>query len=276
MTTNNGNVPLVPGMTANNPDMLVPQVESQAQETESGEAETGTALTLEERFEQLQTQLAKSESDRKAAEGRLKSGKLDDTSVNARFDQLEQRMGQTQQLVVAGQQQQVSPDIDTFNETVDTINKEAADSQTKRDWEQYIEARNDEIHRIARDTEGKWILNPQQPELADFAEAWTKAYQSEEGITQKKLGISEAMNIMYEKLLDRARGNVTEARGTAVEATQRLDDADIYDTHSGGSTSATAETDSAFLQRFGDPNVSMSKTDVDRAAALMRAQGINI
>ena len=161
MTTNNGDVPLVPGMTVENSDMLVPQAESQAQKAEGGEVETEATLSLEDRYKRLETELAKSESDRKAAEGRLKSGKFNDTGVSARFDDIEQRIAQTQRLMVADRQRDITNDVDTFNKEVDTINKEVADNRSQREWADFIEAKNDEIQRIARDTTGKWIMDPQ-------------------------------------------------------------------------------------------------------------------
>ena len=125
MTTSNGDAPLVPGVTGDRSEMLVPQGESQAQEPEGGPAQPGDEPTLEQRFENLKSMLEKSESDRKAAEGRLRASVKESADMSA----MQQEVQALRQLMVAGQQFTVSQDTVAYNETVDGINQDTASRQ---------------------------------------------------------------------------------------------------------------------------------------------------
>lgn len=264
MTTIDGNEPLVPGVNGDRTGMLVPQGESQAPEPEGGAADPGEEPTLEQRFSDLQAMLEKSESDRKAAEGRLRAATRDTADTSA----MQKQIQDLQQLVVAGQQFSVSQDTDAYNETVDGINQDSATRQIDTDWQTSLMNAVGQMDSILGFGPSRSIDEVNEmlraPEYGEFLTQWGAAIES-----KNPAGVKDALITLSGAALNKARSNV-------VSAEQSLDNAEIYDTHSGGSTSATNETDESFLARFGDPSAAMTKADAERAQELYRKQGIRI
>lgn len=264
MTTIDGNEPLVPGVNGDRTGMLVPQGESQAPEPEGGAADPGAEPTLEQRFTDLQAMLEKSESDRKAAEGRLRAATRDAADAGV----MQKQIQELQQLVVAGQQLSVSQDTDAYNETVDGINQDSAARQIDADWQASLMdavGTMDKILGFGPDRSTDEVNETlRAPEYGEFLAQWGVAIDS-----KNSDGVKDALLTLSGAALDKARSSAT-------SADQRLDNAEIYDTHSGGSTSATNETDASFLARFGDPNAAMTKADAERAQELYRKMGIRI